>query len=57
MTIWRWKHDPSLNFPPAHIVNGIEYNDLNRADAWMAARPARRGQPQTQADEPAAVTI
>jgi hypothetical protein len=41
MTLWRWKHDQSLNFPPAHIINGIEYNDLDAVDGWVCARPVR----------------
>jgi hypothetical protein len=38
MTIWRWKKNPTLNFPPAAIVNGIEYRDLNAVDQWMRER-------------------
>jgi len=35
MGLWRWKHDPKLNFPAAAVVNDIEYNDLNAVDDWM----------------------
>ena len=39
MTVWRWKQQP--DFPPAAVVNGIEYNDLDAFDAWMASHIAR----------------
>ena len=42
MTLWRWKRDPKLNFPPASEVNGIEHNDLNEVDAWLKARAINR---------------
>jgi len=38
MTLWRWKRDPSLGFPPAAVINDIEFNDLNKVDAWMESR-------------------
>jgi hypothetical protein len=58
MTLWRWKHDESLNFPLARIVNGIEYNDLDEIDAWMRARPARpRGRPSKAQTEEGAATV
>jgi predicted DNA-binding transcriptional regulator AlpA len=38
MTLWRFKNDPSLKFPPASVVNGIEFNDLDKVDPWMEAR-------------------
>jgi hypothetical protein len=38
MTLWRWKHDPHLGFPPASLINGVEWNDLDAVDDWMAAR-------------------
>jgi hypothetical protein len=40
MTLWRWKHHPDhkdLDFPPASEINGIEFNDLDKVDAWMEA--------------------
>ena len=40
MTVWRWKQLP--DFPPAAIVGGTEYNDLDVFDAWMATHIARR---------------
>jgi hypothetical protein len=38
MCLWRWKHDESLNVPPASIINGIEYNDIQLWDKWFADR-------------------
>jgi hypothetical protein len=41
MTVWRWKRNPTLGFPPAAVINDIEFNDLDKVDAWMEARVAR----------------
>ena len=38
MSLWRWKRNPTLNFPAASIINGIEHNDLDIVDAWMDSR-------------------
>jgi predicted DNA-binding transcriptional regulator AlpA len=38
MTIWRFKHDLGFDFPPAAVINRIEFNDLDKVDAWMEAR-------------------
>ncbi len=38
MSLWRWKRDPKLAFPPATVVNDIEYNDLDAVDDWMRSR-------------------
>jgi hypothetical protein len=38
MTLWRWSRDPELNFPPAAVVNDIEYRNLDAVDAWMRSR-------------------
>jgi hypothetical protein len=38
MTLWRWKRDPTLNFPAASEINGIEFNDLDVIDEWMRTR-------------------
>jgi hypothetical protein len=38
MTLWRWKRDRGLGFPPPSVVNNIEYNDLNLVDDWLIAR-------------------
>jgi len=38
MTVWRFKHVPGFDFPPAAVINNIEFNDLDKVDAWMEAR-------------------
>jgi predicted DNA-binding transcriptional regulator AlpA len=38
MTLWRFKRDKSFNFPSAAVINAIEFNDLDKVDAWMEAR-------------------
>jgi predicted DNA-binding transcriptional regulator AlpA len=38
MTVWRMKRDPEYAFPPAAKINDIEFNDLDKVDAWMEAR-------------------
>jgi hypothetical protein len=40
MTLWRWKQMP--DFPPAAVLNGIEYRDLDAFDRWMSGFIARR---------------
>ena len=42
MTLWRWKHDPRLNFPAAARINEIEYNNLDRVDDWMESNVVSR---------------
>ena len=40
MTLWRWKNDPDqrgYNFPRAAKINNLEFNDLDKVDAWMEA--------------------
>jgi predicted DNA-binding transcriptional regulator AlpA len=41
MTVWRLKHQAGYAFPPAAAINGIEFNDLDKVDAWMEARVQR----------------
>ena len=41
MTVWRWKHDPDLDFPKPIVVGKIEYNDLDLVDAWLRTKVAR----------------
>jgi len=39
--VWRFKNDPghkNYNFPKASKINGIEFNDVDKIDAWMEAR-------------------
>jgi len=38
MGLYRWKRDPALGTPPASIINGIEYNDVEAWDAWLRDR-------------------
>ena len=36
--IWRWKHDPRVNFPkPAAIINNVEYFDPDVLDEYDEA--------------------
>ena len=42
MYVWRLKHNPSFNFPPAAVINAIEFNDLDKVDAWMESRVEQR---------------
>jgi predicted DNA-binding transcriptional regulator AlpA len=42
MTLWRWKHDPTLGFPPATVINSIEHNDLDAVDGWMQSHAVTR---------------
>jgi hypothetical protein len=34
----RLKNVPGFDFPPAAVVNGLEFNDLDKVDAWIEAR-------------------
>jgi hypothetical protein len=38
MYVWRLKNQPGHNFPPAAVINNVEFNDLDAVDAWMEAR-------------------
>jgi hypothetical protein len=42
MTLWRWKRNPALNFPPAYLIGNIEHNDRLAFDRWMRKRPTRQ---------------
>jgi predicted DNA-binding transcriptional regulator AlpA len=42
MTLWRWKNNPDLGFPPATVINNIERNDLDAVDEWMRSRAVSR---------------
>jgi hypothetical protein len=35
MTIWRWEHDPRLNFPKPTIINNRKYRSRDEIDRWM----------------------
>jgi hypothetical protein len=38
MTIWRWDHDPDLNFPKPYRIRGRKYRDEAELDAFDAAQ-------------------
>jgi predicted DNA-binding transcriptional regulator AlpA len=42
MTLWRWKKNPALNFPPAALIGDIEHNDVKLFERWMQKRPTRQ---------------
>ena len=35
MTLWRWKHERGYNFTRATKIDSMEFNDLDKVDAWM----------------------
>jgi hypothetical protein len=37
-TIWRFKRVSGFDFPAAAVINNIEFNNLDKVDAWMEAR-------------------
>jgi predicted DNA-binding transcriptional regulator AlpA len=39
-TVTRWAADPTLNFPPAIIINGREHRALSKLEAWERERAA-----------------
>ena len=38
MGLWRWLHDPKLNFPHPHYVNGRRYWRISQLERWERAR-------------------
>ena len=40
MTLWRWEHDPRLNFPIPILINGRMYRSVDSLEEWERARPA-----------------
>ena len=38
-TLWRWVHDPKLNFPKPEFVNGRRYWRLGAVLRWWESRP------------------
>jgi predicted DNA-binding transcriptional regulator AlpA len=38
MTLWRWTHDGSLNFPKPIVIRGVAYFDLDQVDLWLRER-------------------
>lgn len=49
MSLWRWKRNPTLNFPLASDINGIEYNDLDAVEQWIRSRVVNRLAKETAA--------
>ena len=42
MTIWRWDHDPSLEFPKARYIRGRKYRDEAELDAFDEKLPTTK---------------
>jgi predicted DNA-binding transcriptional regulator AlpA len=40
MTIWRWDHDPALDFPKPIYIRNRKYRDERELDAFDEARRA-----------------
>jgi predicted DNA-binding transcriptional regulator AlpA len=36
VTLWRWRHDPSMGFPPAKRINGRLYFPWHEVSEWLA---------------------
>jgi predicted DNA-binding transcriptional regulator AlpA len=35
-TMWRWRHDPDIDFPSAKVIKGRLYFSLAAVSAWQA---------------------
>lgn len=44
MCLWRWARSETLGFPPAAIINKVEWRDLNQVDDWMRSQVVRRNE-------------
>jgi hypothetical protein len=40
-TLWRWRHDPKLDFPACKFINDRLYIPVKRGDTWLSSRPER----------------
>jgi predicted DNA-binding transcriptional regulator AlpA len=40
MTLWRWDHDPRVNFPKPIRINRRKYRDEAELEAWERKRAA-----------------
>ena len=40
MTLWRWDHDPRVNFPKPIRINRRKYRDEAELEAWERGRAA-----------------
>jgi hypothetical protein len=41
MTLWRWKHDPTLCVPSAIVIKGKDRNDLVEWENWLRTRKGK----------------
>jgi hypothetical protein len=39
VTLWRWRHNPALGFPPAKVINGRLYFPWGAVSDWLAKQP------------------
>lgn len=44
MTLWRWDHDPRVNFPRPIRINHRKYRDEAELESWERSRVASRTQ-------------
>jgi predicted DNA-binding transcriptional regulator AlpA len=38
MTLWRWDHNPEMNFPKPMRINRRKYRDEAELEAWERSR-------------------
>jgi predicted DNA-binding transcriptional regulator AlpA len=41
MTLWRWDHDPALEFPPPIRIKNRKYRNVGKLEAWERKRVAK----------------
>jgi hypothetical protein len=39
VTLWRWRHDPSMGFPIAKRINGRTFFAWHEVAAWLEKQP------------------
>jgi predicted DNA-binding transcriptional regulator AlpA len=39
VTLWRWRHSDSSEFPAPKVINGRLYFPLGAVSAWLAKQP------------------
>jgi hypothetical protein len=42
VTWWRWRNDPTLNFPTGKVIRGRWYFPVGQVLDWWADRPQQR---------------
>lgn len=42
MTLWRWRRNPRLKFPPAIVINDREYFTPEILDGWLEQMPTKK---------------